>query len=88
MGLSDTGKAFIIILFTDVLLGFHSEAGWQTVLNMGAEHYGVHADHAATTLFISTVPVTMDAIFKFWVFRYLNRISPTAAVTFRTMNGR
>jgi len=38
------------------------------------------------TVFISVVPVFMDACFKYWIFKGLNRKSPGAAVTLRTMN--
>jgi len=31
-GLSDSAKAFIIILFTDVFVGFHSPHGWEVLL--------------------------------------------------------
>lgn len=85
-GLSDTGKAFIIILVTDILLGYHSEAGWHEILKLGAGHYGLEADDSAIYLFVAVVPVTMDTIFKYWVFRYLNRLAPSATVTYRAMN--
>ncbi|XP_052200365.1 uncharacterized protein LOC127806857 isoform X2 [Diospyros lotus] len=32
--ISDTGKAFLIILTTDIFLGYHSESGWQTLLEL------------------------------------------------------
>ncbi|XP_059460943.1 chloroplast envelope membrane protein isoform X2 [Corylus avellana] len=38
--ISDTGKAFLIILITDIFLGYHSESGWQTLLEIIVEHYG------------------------------------------------
>uniref|UniRef100_A0A7S3UBX4 Chloroplast envelope membrane protein n=1 Tax=Picocystis salinarum TaxID=88271 RepID=A0A7S3UBX4_9CHLO len=85
-GLSDTGKAFIIILITDILLGYHSEAGWHEILKLGSEHYGLEAEDSAIYLFVAIVPVTMDSIFKYWVFRYLNRLAPSATVTYRAMN--
>lgn len=85
-GLSDTGKAFIIILVTDILLGYHSEAGWHEILKLGSEHYGLEAEDSAIYLFVAIVPVTMDSIFKYWVFRYLNRLAPSATVTYRAMN--
>ena len=34
-------------------------------------------------LFVAIVPVTMDALFKYWIFKGLNRQSPAAAVTLR-----
>ncbi|XP_030942844.1 chloroplast envelope membrane protein isoform X2 [Quercus lobata] len=39
--ISDTGKALLIILITDIFLGYHSESGWQTLLEIIVEHYGL-----------------------------------------------
>jgi len=36
--------------------------------------------------FIATIPVILDTLFKYWIFRYLNRLSPSAVATYRTMN--
>ncbi|KAF9616767.1 hypothetical protein IFM89_032320 [Coptis chinensis] len=65
---SDTGKAFLIILITDIFLGYHSESGWQTLVELIVEHYGLEVDQAAMTIFVCTVPVVMDACVKLWVF--------------------
>ncbi|KAL3688082.1 hypothetical protein R1sor_014391 [Riccia sorocarpa] len=83
--ISDTGKAFIIILLTDIFLGYHSETGWETVIEMLLEHYGLEASQASIYIFVAIVPVTIDACFKLWVFRFLTRLSPSAAATFREM---
>ncbi|BFI31960.1 hypothetical protein MPTK2_4g01270 [Marchantia polymorpha subsp. ruderalis] len=83
--ISDTGKAFIIILGTDIFLGYHSESGWETVIEMLLDHYGLEASQASIYIFVAIVPVTIDACFKLWVFRYLTRLSPSAAATFREM---
>ncbi|CAM6040195.1 unnamed protein product [Sphagnum compactum] len=82
---SDTGKAFIIILLSDIFLGYHSELGWETVIEMVLDHYGLQADQASIYIFVAIVPVTIDACFKLWVFRYLSRLSASAAATFREM---
>ncbi len=85
-GLSDSAKAFIIILFTDVFVGFHSPHGWEVVLEGLASHLGIAANKSAISLFIATVPVFLDTVFKYWIFRYLSRISPSAVATLRNMN--
>lgn len=85
-GLSDSAKAFIIILFTDVFVGFHSPHGWEVLLEGIAKHFGLPAGHDFIFLFIATFPVILDTIFKYWIFRYLNRISPSAVATYKTMN--
>lgn len=156
-GMSQTGKAFILILAADVLMGYHSEEGWTASLELLAEHYTIevpvrlstraflcalqlsfiehlrklrlskraalrcvlitresvssawrtclpwvvrrslamlHAcrcssssnqrarmQHSAVALFVSTVPVVLDTAFKYWLFKGLNRIDPSASVT-------
>jgi hypothetical protein len=85
-GLSDSAKAFIIILFTDMFVGFHSPHGWEVLLGGVMRHVGLPENHNFIFLFIATVPVVLDAIFKYWIFRYLNRISPSAVATYKNMN--
>jgi len=85
-GLSDSAKAFIIILFTDMFVGFHSPHGWEVLLEGVAHHFGLDANRDFIFLFIATFPVILDTIFKYWIFRYLNRISPSAVATYRNMN--
>ena len=85
-GLSDSAKAFIIILFTDIFVGFHSPHGWEIVLEGISRHWGLPANHDFIFLFIATFPVILDTIFKYWIFRYLNRISPSAVATYHNMN--
>ncbi len=85
-GLSDSAKAFIIILFTDMFVGFHSPHGWEVILAGVSRHLGLPENHGFIFLFIATFPVILDTIFKYWIFRYLNRISPSAVATYRNMN--
>ena len=85
-GLSDSAKAFIIILFTDIFVGFHSPHGWEVILEGLSDHLGVPANRSFISLFIATFPVILDSICKYWIFRYLSRISPSALSTLKTMN--
>ncbi len=85
-GLSDSAKAFIIILFTDTFVGFHSPHGWEVLLEGVSRHLGLPANRDFIFLFIATFPVILDTIFKYWIFRYLNRISPSAVATYKNMN--
>ncbi|MGP1375888.1 MAG: proton extrusion protein PcxA [Almyronema sp.] len=85
-GLSDSAKAFIIILFTDMFVGFHSPHGWEILLESLSRHLGLPANRDFIFLFIATFPVILDTVFKYWIFRYLNRISPSAVATYRNMN--
>jgi hypothetical protein len=86
-GLSDSAKAFAIILFTDIFVGFHSPEGWTVLLDGVANHLGVPARENFIMLFIATFPVVLATIFKYWIFRYLNRVSPSSVATLRNMNG-
>jgi len=85
-GLSDSAKAFIIILFTDVFVGFHSPHGWEVLLEGLSNHLGLPSNRNFIFLFIATFPVILDTVFKYWIFRYLNRISPSAVATYKNMN--
>jgi len=85
-GLSDSAKAFIIILFTDVFVGYHSPHGWEVLLSSLAEHLGLPENRNFIYGFIATFPVFLDTLFKYWIFRYLNRVSPSAVATYHAMN--
>jgi len=85
-GLSDTAKAFLIILFTDMFVGFHSPHGWEVIIEVLLRHFGLPESRDFIFLFISTFPVILDTIFKYWIFRYLNKVSPSAVATYHNMN--
>ncbi|KAL9263605.1 DAY-LENGTH-DEPENDENT DELAYED-GREENING 1, chloroplastic-like protein [Drosera capensis] len=65
--ISDAGKAFLIIVFADISLGYHSEMGWRAFCEILIEHYGLEVDDAAITIFVCFFPVAIDACFKLWV---------------------
>lgn len=85
-GLSDTAKAFLIILLTDMFVGFHSPHGWEIIIEAILRHFGLPESRDFIFIFISTFPVILDTIFKYWIFRYLNKISPSAVATYHNMN--
>ncbi len=85
-GLSDTAKAFIIILLTDTFVGFHSPHGWEVILEGTAKHLGIPENREFNSLFIATFPVLIDTVFKYWIFRYLTGQSPSAVATYKSMN--
>ncbi|MDJ0571588.1 MAG: proton extrusion protein PcxA [Pleurocapsa sp. MO_192.B19] len=85
-GLSDSAKAFAIILFTDMFVGFHSPHGWEVLLEGLANHLGIAANHSGISLFIATVPVVMDTMMKYWIFRYLSQLSASTVATLKEMN--
>nr|UPO65533.1 envelope membrane protein [Teilingia granulata] len=84
--LSDTMKAFFILLFTDLCIGFHSPHGWEIFIGFLLEHLGFSHNKHVISCFVSTFPVILDTVFKYWIFRHLNRISPSIVVSYHTMN--
>ena len=84
--LSDTMKAFCILLLTDLSIGFHSPHGWEIVVGALLQHTGLAHNKAVISCFVSTFPVILDTVLKYWVFRHLNRMSPSIVVTYHTMN--
>ncbi|YP_009692365.1 CemA (chloroplast) [Impatiens glandulifera] len=84
--LSDTIKAFSILLLTDLCIGFHSPHGWELMIGSVYKDFGfVHNDQILSGL-VSTFPVILDTILKYWIFRYLNRVSPSLVVIYHSMN--
>jgi hypothetical protein len=76
--LSDTIKAFSILLVTDLWIGFHSPrlVRFTTM---------AHNEKILSGL-VSTFPVILDTIVKYWIFHYLNRVSPSLVVIYHSMN--
>ncbi|RXH84270.1 hypothetical protein DVH24_027169 [Malus domestica] len=59
------------------ILGFHSPHGWELMIGSVYKDFGfAHNDQIISGL-VSTFPVILDTIFKYWIFRYLNRVSPS-----------
>ncbi|WP_375507205.1 proton extrusion protein PcxA [uncultured Nostoc sp.] len=85
-GLSDSAKAFLIILSTDIFVGFHSPEGWEVILEGLAEHLGLPDNKTIVFFFIATFPVILNTIFKYWIFSYLSRLSPSALATLKEMD--
>lgn len=85
-GLSDTAKAFLIILVTDIFVGFHSPHGWEVIIEAMLRHLGLPESRDFIFIFIATFPVVLDTIFKYWIFRYLNKLAPSAVATYHSMN--
>lgn len=84
--LSNPVKIFLIILVTDLFVGYHSPEGWDVLLKGVYQHFGVPENESVIKGFIATVPVLMDSWFKFWVFNYLTRTSPSAVAIYEKMN--
>nr|YP_009027125.1 chloroplast envelope membrane protein [Trifolium aureum]AGO63779.1 chloroplast envelope membrane protein [Trifolium aureum] len=84
--LSDTIKAFSILLLTDFCIGFHSTRGWELMIGSVYKDFGFTQNDLIISGLVSTFPVILDTIFKYWIFRYLNRVSPSLVVIYHSMN--
>nr|YP_009437030.1 chloroplast envelope membrane protein [Grammatotheca bergiana]ATG27406.1 chloroplast envelope membrane protein [Grammatotheca bergiana] len=84
--LSDTTKALSILLLADLCLGFHSTRGWELIISSVYKDFGfVHNDRIISCL-VCIFPVILDSIFKYWVFYYLNRVSPSLVVIYHSIS--
>nr|AHH30453.1 chloroplast envelope membrane protein [Neobartsia inaequalis] len=84
--LSDTVKAFLILLLTDLCIGFHSPHGWELMIGSVYKDFGFVNNDQIISGLVSTFPVILDTILKYWIFRYLNRVSPSLVVIYHSMN--
>nr|YP_009543678.1 chloroplast envelope membrane protein [Acer sino-oblongum]YP_009925940.1 chloroplast envelope protein [Acer coriaceifolium]YP_010119831.1 envelope membrane protein [Acer cinnamomifolium]YP_010122911.1 chloroplast envelope protein [Acer oblongum]QRF93756.1 chloroplast envelope protein [Acer buergerianum]UCU57706.1 envelope membrane protein [Acer paihengii]WJO89050.1 chloroplast envelope protein [Acer palmatum]ASW21009.1 chloroplast envelope membrane protein [Acer sino-oblongum]QNH83785.1 len=84
--LSDTIKAFSILLVTDLCIGFHSPHGWELMIGYVYNDFGFFHNDQIISGLVSTFPVILDTIFKYWIFLYLNRVSPSLVVIYHSMN--
>nr|YP_010168748.1 chloroplast envelope protein [Allium tricoccum]QRZ02328.1 chloroplast envelope protein [Allium tricoccum]WGF22464.1 envelope membrane protein [Allium tricoccum] len=84
--LSDTIKAFSILLVTDLWIGFHSTHGWELMIGSIYNDFGLAHNEQIISGLVSTFPVILDTIVKYWIFRFLNRVSPSLVVIYHSMN--
>nr|YP_009944432.1 chloroplast envelope membrane protein [Nepenthes khasiana]QFR99410.1 chloroplast envelope membrane protein [Nepenthes khasiana] len=84
--LSDTIKAFSILLLTDLCIGFHSPHGWELMIGSIYKDFGFDHNDQIISGLVSTFPVILDTILKYLIFRYLNRVSPSLVVIYHSMN--
>nr|AWL21476.1 envelope membrane protein [Pilularia americana] len=84
--LNDTMKAFSILPLTDLCVGFHSPHGWELLIGSSFEHFGLAPNKYVISCFVSTFPVILDTVFKYRIFRHLNRTSPSIVATYHTMS--
>ena len=85
-GMSDTAKAFVLISIADIVMGYHSEEGWLTAIDLIVRHYGWEVDMEPRYIFTAIVPVTLDACFKLYLFTNFNKVSPSTVATIREMD--
>lgn len=80
--LDDPLKCFWLYYTAELVVGYHSKNGWDVGLRAGRRRIGLEENEQVIKLAIATVPVRIDTVFKYWIFRHLNRLSPTTTSTY------
>ena len=84
-GLDDSKKALLILFVTDLLVGYHSPNIWELFFQFIFYHYGLPENETGIFLLVATLPVLLDVLFKYLIFRHLNRASPATVATYHAM---
>nr|YP_010176772.1 chloroplast envelope membrane protein [Vicia costata]QSQ72491.1 chloroplast envelope membrane protein [Vicia costata] len=83
--LSDTIKAFFILLVTDLCTGYHSTHGWELIIEYVSKDFGLTPNDKILSVLVSICPVILDSIFKYSLFYYLNHVSPSLLTHYYSM---
>nr|AYQ94605.1 chloroplast envelope membrane protein [Chlorosarcina stigmatica] len=84
-GLEDSKKSLIILLVTDLLVGYHSPHLWELFFEFLLDYYGFPQTETGIELLVATIPPVLDVLFKYLIFRHLNRSSPATVATYHAM---
>jgi len=84
-GLDDSKKSLLILFLTDLLVGYHSPNIWEFFFQFVFHHYGLPESQTSIFLMVATLPVLLDVLFKYLIFRHLNRASPATVATYHAM---
>lgn len=84
--LSDTIKAFSILFLIDLCTGYHSTHGWELIIGSVYNDFGFFHNDQILSVLVSILPPILDAIFKYLIFSYLSRVSPSLVVIYNSMN--
>nr|YP_010291217.1 envelope membrane protein [Juncus gracilicaulis]ULQ66807.1 envelope membrane protein [Juncus gracilicaulis] len=76
--LSDTKKALLILFVTELGVGYHSTRGWKLLIDL------IYRG-PISSLLASLIPTFLDVILKYFIFYYLNRVSPSLVITYHSM---
>nr|AMN09145.1 chloroplast envelope membrane protein [Rotundella rotunda] len=84
-GLDDSKKSLLILFVTDLLVGYHSPNIWELFFQTIFDRYGLPESQTTIFLMVATLPVLLDVLFKYLIFRHLNRASPATVATYHAM---
>nr|YP_010692300.1 envelope membrane carbon uptake protein [Juncus roemerianus]UZM11262.1 envelope membrane carbon uptake protein [Juncus roemerianus] len=83
--LSDTKKALLMILVIELAVGYHSTGVWELLIDSLCD-FGLVNRGPISSILVSIIPVILHSSFYYWVFDYLNRVSPSLVVIFNLIN--
>ncbi|CAN6446902.1 unnamed protein product [Victoria cruziana] len=78
--------AFFILLLTNLCIGFHSPHAWELIIGSFCKDFGFVQNEKIISGLVSTFPVILDIILKYWIFHYLNRVSLSLVVIYHSLN--
>jgi hypothetical protein len=84
-GLDDSKKSLCLLFVTDLLVGYHSPNIWELFFSSVFDRYGLPESQTTIFLLVATLPVLLDVLFKYLIFRHLNRASPATVATYHAM---
>jgi hypothetical protein len=84
-GMDDTKKSLVMLIVTDFLVGYHSPTIWESFFQFVFGHYGLPQSQTAIFLLVATIPVLVDVVFKYLIFRHLNRVSPSTVAVYHAL---
>ncbi|KAK7239873.1 hypothetical protein RIF29_43240 [Crotalaria pallida] len=80
------GSLGFLLVGTSSYLGFHSTHVWELMIGSVYKDFGFAQNDQIISGLVSTFPVILDTILKYWIFLYLNRVSPSLVVIYHSMN--
>nr|YP_001531225.1 envelope membrane protein [Cuscuta obtusiflora]ABW20570.1 chloroplast envelope membrane protein [Cuscuta obtusiflora] len=83
--LSDTVKVFFLLLFTDFFFGYHSTRGWEFTIGFLYDSFGFGHNDQIISCLVCIIPVSLDIGFKYFLFLYLNRVSPSLLIIYNSI---
>lgn len=83
--LSDTVKALTIITLTDLFTGHHSTRSWELVISSIYKDFGFSENDRSISFLVSIFPVLVNIAVKYWTFQYLNKVSPSLVIIYRSL---
>lgn len=81
--LSDTIKAFTILMLIELFTGYHTTHVWELVIGHIYKDFGFSQNDRIIAFLVSTLPVGLGVFLKFWTFQNLNSVSPSLVVIYR-----